>query len=416
MNENIAIRINGLWKRYGLPFGYTLHRYITRLKQGHIFSQPKPNNDVPWALKSIELEIHKGECVGIIGQNGAGKSTLLKVLAGVTPPSRGSVKVQGRIFPMIELNAGISTELTGRENIYLLGAIMGISRQKMKAKVEEIEDFCELGQWLEQPVWKYSSGMLTRLGFAVAVNVDANILLIDEVMAVGDIAFRRKCFNQLEKIHSSGNTVVLVSHSIRQIERLCDKVLLLDAGEQIAWGKPIDVISQYYTSASTKLIQQQLANGETVQILQTSPENCVVDILNVRTFNYSGQATVTFQTGDDLTIEVEYHAHQTVERVIIGIGIMTVDSFHVASFTNEGEQVKMSLRKQGIFRFTIKTLPLLTGIYTINLKVMHSNGGILGGGRGFAIFNVSVPEHLRISSGGLVTMNTLWEKPSIEKV
>ncbi|MBZ0306406.1 MAG: ATP-binding cassette domain-containing protein, partial [Anaerolineae bacterium] len=166
-----VIRVEGLYKQYGLP----LPSPFSRLRG---LTEPK------WSLRDIQFEVRGGETLGIIGYNGAGKSTLLKVLAGVTPPTRGQVEVRGRVFPMIELNAGMNMELTGRENVLLLGILMGMSRAEIRAKLPEIEDFCELGKWFDEAVWKYSSGMLARLGFSVALNVDADILLVDEVLAV----------------------------------------------------------------------------------------------------------------------------------------------------------------------------------------------------------------------------------------
>jgi len=192
MKDEVIIKVEHLWKQYGLP----MPRIVKRLRQdlkSKSLSSPVLDH---WALKDVSFEVKKGETLGIIGPNGAGKSTLLKVLAGVTPATRGKVKFKGKIFPMIELNAGIHPELTGQENVRLLGAIMGLSRLDIEEKLPAIKEFTELGEWFNTPVRKYSSGMMARLGFGVAMNVDADLLLVDEVLAVGDLRFQRKCYKR----------------------------------------------------------------------------------------------------------------------------------------------------------------------------------------------------------------------------
>ncbi len=189
MSEEVMIRIEGLWKHYGLPLPRIVRRGWNWLTHKN---ESSGDSGGPWALKDINLEIRKGETIGIVGRNGAGKSTLLKVLAGVTAPSRGLVEIRGRLFPMIELNAGLNMELTGRENVRLLGAVMGLSRREIESKLPDIEEFTELGDWFDRPVRMYSSGMLARLGFGVAVNIESEIILIDETFAVGDLKFQKQ--------------------------------------------------------------------------------------------------------------------------------------------------------------------------------------------------------------------------------
>lgn len=407
MSDDVIINVEGLWKRYGLPLLPAVRGLVTRLRNS---KSSTLNERGPWALRDVSFEVKRGETLGIIGRNGAGKSTLLKILAGVTPPTRGRVEVRGRVFPMIELNAGIHPELTGRENVRLLGAVMGLSRQDIEAKIPEIEEFTELEEWFDQPVRKYSSGMLARLGFAVAMNVDADILLVDEVLAVGDITFQRKCFDRIERMHNSGKTVLFVSHSIRQVERLCDLALLLEVGEQVALGQATDVISQYYESSNLKIMEQRFPTGKKNRVLQHKLKDAQVDILDIRFVNSDEQEAATFYTGDALTIEVTYEAHVSVDHAIIGLAILTVDSFYLSGFTNEHAGVRMPLRGRGAFRCTIPSLPLLSGIYTVQVKIKHPNGGILGGGYGLASFSVQVPGHMRLAMDyGVVGMETQWE-------
>lgn len=398
-----VIQVNGLYKQYGLPLAPALKNVLYRLR-GKSPIEPK------WSLKDIHFEVKAGETLGIIGYNGAGKSTLLKVLAGVTPATRGSVTVNGRIFPMIELNAGMNMELTGRENVQLLGILMGMSHSEMRSKLPEIEEFCELGTWFDEPVWKYSSGMLARLGFAVALNVDADILLVDEVLAVGDITFQRKSLDRMEKMQQNGKTVLFVSHSIRQVERLCDRVLLLADGQQVAIGKTAEVVSQYYETSNARMMEQYAASGEKYTILQEKLANAVVEVLEVRLINSQGKVTTNLYTGETVIIEVEYEAHEPVEAPIIGLTISTIDVFYVSGFTNVGHEAQMPLRGRGVFRCVIPEMTLLNGIYQIEAKIKHQNGSILGGGRGLAAFTVTVPGDIRLAVDyGVVMIKAEWE-------
>ena len=247
--DDRVITIDGLWKRYGLGIRSEFLDFLSDSKQ----SSKIPDQKEVWALRDINLEVRRGETLGIIGQNGAGKSTLLKVLAGVTKITHGKAETRGTIFPMIELNAGLNPELTGRENVYLLAAIMGLSRGDTEAKLPEIEDFCELSEWFDEPVRKYSTGMVTRLGFGVAMNVQADILLVDEVLAVGDLTFQRKCFDRMETMRRENVTTLFVSHNIRQVERICSRAIILQSGQIIEKGETGPVCDRYYLESHAKI-------------------------------------------------------------------------------------------------------------------------------------------------------------------
>jgi len=406
MSDDVIIQVEGLWKRYGLPLLPAVRDLVSRLSKNR---RSIANNGGPWALRDVSFEVKRGETLGIIGRNGAGKSTLLKILAGVTPPTRGQIEVRGRVFPMIELNAGIHPELTGRENVRLLGAIMGLSRQEVEEKMPEIEEFTELEEWFDQPVRKYSSGMLARLGFAVAMNVDADILLVDEVLAVGDITFQRKCLDRMEQLQNSEITILFVSHSIRQVERVCGRALLLEKGQPLALGEAADVASRYYADSSCKIIEQRTSDGESHEIVQMQLEDALVDILSVRLLNKDGQVSSEFYTGSSLTIEVDYEAHQPVSDVFAGFGIATIDSFYISGFTSELESNGLDLKGKGTFRCTIKDLPLLSGIYMVHLKLKNVWGSCVGGGFGVKTFSVIVPKDIRRSNDyGLVRLNVEW--------
>lgn len=198
-----------------------------------------------WALKNINFHVARGEMLGIVGRNGAGKSTLLKLIAGVMKPIQGQIWVDGRLAPLIELGTGFDIELTGRENIYLNGSILGITRKMMNGKFEEIVEFSELRDFIETPLRAYSSGMVARLGFAIATAVDPQILILDEILSVGDESFQRKCLERINKFRQAGTTILFVSHNLEQIQAMCDSALWLEQGEIRGWGDTRQVVQQY---------------------------------------------------------------------------------------------------------------------------------------------------------------------------
>ncbi len=201
-----------------------------------------------WVFRDITFHIAPGEVMGIVGRNGAGKSTLLKLVARVMKPVQGQVGVNGKVTPLLELGAGFDYELTGQENIYLFGSILGISRKEMNQKLGKIVEFSELGDFIDAPLRTFSSGMITRLGFAVATAIDPDILLLDEILAVGDAGFQKKCLEVIHNFSHSGVTILFVSHNLAQIRTLCDKVVWLDGGQVRAWGDAPAVLDQYETS------------------------------------------------------------------------------------------------------------------------------------------------------------------------
>lgn len=235
--NNVSMRFNlGIEKNFSLKLFFI-----------NMFKWKKENKEKKefWALKDVNIEVKKGEVVGFIGSNGAGKSTLLKVVAGVMKPTKGSVEKYGNICPMIELGAGFDMDLTARENIYLNGAILGYSREFIDQKFEEIVEFSELRDFLDVPVRNFSSGMVARLAFSVATIVDPEILIVDEILSVGDIAFQQKSENKMRSMIEGGTTVLFVSHSLAQIEKLCDRVVWLENGTVKKIGEPKQICEEY---------------------------------------------------------------------------------------------------------------------------------------------------------------------------
>ena len=238
-NKKTAIIFDRVSKLYYLQSQKTFKEFLPAIFRGQ-----KAGKHL-WALKDINLEINKGETVGIIGRNGSGKSTLLKLIAGVTRPTKGEMSVNGKVSPLIELGAGFHPELSGRENVYLNSSILGISKSKTKKRFKEIVDFAELWDFIDTPVKYYSSGMYMRLGFSVAVNVEPEILLIDEILAVGDIAFQAKCLKEMEEFKKKKMTIILVSHSMETIKSFCNRAVYLKDGEAVTDGLPEEVVGRY---------------------------------------------------------------------------------------------------------------------------------------------------------------------------
>src|SRR6202051_832252 len=250
------IQVNHVSKEYRLgqlhSVKQSLQNAIARLR-GH----PVPLQAPFKALDDVDFRVEDGEVLGIIGENGAGKSTLLKLLAGISVPTCGSVSVPGSVAPLIEVGAGMVPDLTGRENIYLNAVILGMRRAEIKKKFDAIVAFAELEEFIDTPIKRYSSGMQVRLGFSVATSMDSDILIVDEVLAVGDLAFQRKCFDRMEDmIRRQGKTVLLVSHNIRQVERMCNRVLLLDHGKIFADGKPKEICDLFYERSDVRIKTQ----------------------------------------------------------------------------------------------------------------------------------------------------------------
>ena len=239
MTDDIAIKIKDVTKLYKL-----YDKPTDRLKESLGLTKKQKYKE-HYALHNVSFNVKRGECVGIIGTNGAGKSTILKIITGVLNPTAGEVSIDGRISALLELGAGFNMEYTGIENVYLNGTMIGFSKEEIDAKLQDILDFADIGDFVHQPVKTYSSGMFVRLAFAVAINIDPEILIVDEALSVGDVFFQLKCFKKFEEFKKQGKTILFVSHDLSSIERYCDKAILMDHGRNVAEGRPIDIINKY---------------------------------------------------------------------------------------------------------------------------------------------------------------------------
>lgn len=407
MSDDIVISAQGLWKRYGFPLVPAVRRTVRNLRHGRLRSL-SPEDDGPWALQEIDLEVRRGETLGLIGRNGAGKSTLLKVLAGVTPPTRGRVHVQGRIFPMIELNAGIHAELTGRENVHLLGTIMGVPRSAMKERIPEIEAFCELGEWFDQPVRKYSSGMKVRLGFAVALHVDSEILLVDEMLSAGDAAFQRKCLAQFDHLRTSGATVIYVTHWIRQVERLCSRVMLLDRGKKVFMGRPSDAMAAYFEQINRDVVRQEREDRAMHAAHDAGVENLPLAFTKIALLDANGEESDKIHTNEPLVIQMEYASDHAIEHARIVLTVLTTDNVVITLMCNEGEDEPVHLETSGVIECRIDRVLLMQGAYLLNVKVLDHMGVRVGGTPSMITFQVVTRGEDRHKGGGLFISDVSW--------
>lgn len=277
MSSNVAIKIENLSKCYQIyeqPRD-RLKQFILPHLQRSLGQPPKLYFREFWALKGVSFEVKKGESIGIIGRNGSGKSTLLQMVCGTLNPTHGNIQTHGRIAALLELGSGFNPEFTGRENVFMNGAVLGLSREEVDRRFEDIAAFADIGDFIEQPVKTYSSGMMVRLAFAVAINVDPDILIVDEALSVGDELFQRKCFSRIEAIRASGATILFVSHSGAQIVELCDRAVLMDAGEKLAVGVPKQIVGRYqkllYAPADTHVaIREQIRRMDADERAQTT--------------------------------------------------------------------------------------------------------------------------------------------------
>lgn len=329
-SNEIAIQVSGLSKAYRIferP-SQRLSHYLFGTKDGSNF----------WALRNVNFEIKKGETFGIIGKNGSGKSTMLQLLAGIIKQTEGEMGINGKVAALLELGSGFNPEDTGRENIYVNSAILGVSRDEIESKIQKIIEFADIGSFIDEPVKSYSSGMYIRLAFAVAINVNADIILIDEALAVGDVFFRQKCYTQLNEIRDSGKTIILVSHAMNEVEQFCDRALLLDKGEQIMLGDSRDVVRQYYLLDQKKSIESVgqvqnnsysftnddklggYINNRVFCDLSKSNEisNGKATIIRVGLFDKDGNPAYTFEQGEDAFFYYEFFIKADIQIPIVG--------------------------------------------------------------------------------------------------
>lgn len=414
--ENV-IKVNNVKKSFKV---YKDRGYM--LKEMVLFANRRKYeiNDV---LKGISFNVGKGEAVGLVGQNGCGKSTTLKLLTKIIYPDSGSIEMKGRVSSLLELGAGFHPDMSGRENIYINAAIFGLTKNEIDERLDDIIAFSELEDYIDNPVRTYSSGMYMRLAFSVAINVDADILLIDEILAVGDANFQAKCFGRLKEIKAQGATIVIVSHSLGQIEQICERSIWIHDGRIMAEGTPREVHPVYLDYMGTKRIEiakneairqkkkeenveayvpedkeaDHNAQAEQAFAVENQTES-VDDLRNISTedalkknkkrwgsgiarfqkielFDENGAESTLFETGKSVTVKLHYQVKQKVEDAVIGIGIFRADGVYIYGSNTRIDKVeKFELEKDGMVQITLKNVNLMPGQYTMDFAIESGMG------------------------------------------
>lgn len=369
------IRVQGVGKRYHLggpaaPYS-TLRETIMEMARKPVRALRKNgDNSTLWALQDLDFEVSPGEVLGIIGRNGAGKSTLLKILSRITEPTVGRVELFGRVASLLEVGTGFHPELTGRENIYLNGSILGMSRKEIERKFDEIVEFSEVEKFLDTPVKRYSSGMYVRLAFAVAAHLQPEILIVDEVLAVGDYAFQQKCLNKMQDVSTGGRTVLFVSHNMGAISRLCQRCIVLDQGRIVASGPTAAAVQTYMTSGLM----------ERAEYTQNGSVDKAMNLRRVALIDERGEAQSEVRYTDKLRFVLEYEVNQSVSGASVGMALFTVDgtcAMATADFDSHNEL--LGTRAPGRYQTTVEIPPcwLNTGRYTVTIYIANSMSGVV---------------------------------------
>ncbi|MGZ8867179.1 MAG: ABC transporter ATP-binding protein [Thermoanaerobaculia bacterium] len=407
----VSITAQNVWKNYRL---WGRRSQFATLKSALLKRDLKfePESSVP-ALKNVSFAIEKGEAFGVIGRNGSGKSTLLKIMSGILKPTSGRMIVQGRIAALIELGAGFHPEITGRENVYINGIMLGLTRREIDARFDRIVEFSGIGEFLDQPVKTYSSGMYVRLGFAVAVHVDPDVLLIDEVLAVGDEEFSAKCIAKIQEMKYRGVTLVFVTHQLDQVRNLCDRAMWLDRGEAVMIGDPVRVVDAYLqqVAGGSRAIPPApvlLPEGEEPPVPTEEPEgqdrndlleeerwgSGEVILRRVALVDHEGRDLVALGAGTAVTIEMDVEVRVSQNDFVFGVGIYHADGTCVYG-TNTDLEGLMSdaLDTSGRVKFVIPSLDLVAGSYRIDAAVHTRNGRAFDYRRGVLRFVVGSRVH-----------------------
>jgi len=383
---DFALEFTGVSKRYWLtqpPAGSGLSRLAQRFR---------PRQEAFWAVRDVSFDVAAGESLAIVGPNGAGKSTILKLVSAITAPTAGEIRIHGRLAALIELGSGFHPELTGRDNVFLSGAILGMRRAEIAAKMDSITAFAGVGPFIDAPVKFYSSGMYLRLGFAVAAHVDAQILLVDEVLAVGDEVFQQRCYRRIEELRRSGTTVVFISHDLTTVERLCERAVLMGAGRVVADGDAADIVSRYRRTSG-------LGALETAPDIDSPVKTMAIDFLS---------ASDVCATGYPLRTVVSFSARRTIPDAVVEVSYCTHGGavlFCQQTTALSGPRLTLE-RGHGAIEFATGELGLQPGCYDVSCQIMTTAGETL--------HTFVRPERLLVDSGRMISgyfyMPHSWRK------
>jgi ABC-2 type transport system ATP-binding protein len=389
-----VIEVEGLWKSFRMY--HERNRYI----KAAFLRGRRARYEEFWALRDINVTINDGATIGFIGANGSGKSTMLKCLTGIYQADRGTIRVHGSVAALLELGAGFSAELTGRENIFLNGSILGLTRRDIKAKMNSIVEFAELGDFIDTPVKNYSSGMTVRLGFSIAAHVEPRILLIDEVLSVGDQSFQRRSSEKIEQFRRDGRTIVVVSHSLGLVEQLCSNTVWLEKGSMRMYGPSSEVIAAY-TGGS---YQEHQHDSDSLHERWGTGE---AQVTTLRLLDHAGQPASLFSTGSSLRVELQLTAHQDIEGPNLRVTISTLQGQHVWSTSTQQGTAKLRRLSGPTTAFVdIPSLPLLDGQYTVSVAITDASGTVeYDHHRNWLTFDV---HHSGIHDSGIVNIPATW--------
>jgi lipopolysaccharide transport system ATP-binding protein len=366
--RDVAITVEGLGKRYVIGERPGFGRWLMSV----VRSAPDRRHRDPavaqtgrstiWAVRDVSFEIRQGEVVGVIGRNGAGKSTLLKLLSRIVRPDTGAAEIRGRVGSLLEVGTGFHPELTGRDNVFLSGAILGMKKAEIARKFDEIVGFAGVEKFIDTPVKHYSSGMYVRLAFAVAAHLEPEVLLVDEVLAVGDAAFQARCLERIGEVRREGRTVLFVSHNLGSIGRLCSRALWLDSGRLKTSGPCHEVISEYISSEASRDGYQSWPDGI------ARPGVTEFRLLAVRIRNRLGEVTALVSGGEEFSIEIDYELREPLPYCRVGVHINTADGFAVATAYDADDERYAGRRSPGLFtsRCTIPGQLLNPGRFTVS--------------------------------------------------
>jgi len=391
------VNVSKLYRRYG---GRQFATLKSALLSGDLVKKLRPDETFQ-ALNDVSFDVPRGQTLGVIGRNGSGKSTALKLVAGITKPTSGTVKVQGRVSALIELGAGFHPEISGRENVFINGVMLGMSKREIQARFDAIVEFAELQEFIDAPVKTYSSGMYMRLGFAVAIHVDPDVLLVDEVLAVGDEGFTHKCLDKFSEFKRRNKTILFVTHSLGMVERFCDEAVWLDSGHKRAQGDPTRVVGAYITDVERQEEQFLAATDERSRAdagsapgpSSAGPADASdvaadmsrategrwgsgeVVITDVAVLSDQGQATHIFHTGEPLTLRLRVEAKRKVSDFVFGVGIYNAEGLCVyGTNTDIEEHESDSFSGEAEVRFEIEALDLVEGTYKLDVAVHKRDG------------------------------------------
>lgn len=386
-----AIELTNVSKIYRRYSGRQFATLKSALLQRSILRELQPSETFP-ALTDVSFSVPKGSTFGVIGRNGSGKSTALKLVAGITKPTSGTVRVDGRISALIELGAGFHPEISGRENVFINAVMLGLTKRQIEERFDEIVEFAELQEFINAPVKTYSSGMYMRLGFAVAIHVDPDVLLIDEVLAVGDEAFTHKCLDKFAEFRRSGRTILLVTHSLSLVERFCDEALWLDRGRVRAQGDPRRVVDAYLTAVEQSE-GQLMATTTAKAVEEAAPEEPAappadmfqaregrwglreVEIAEVALLDAAGNPSFVFHSGDPMSVRLKVRAQVPTDDFVFGVSLFNADGVCCYGTNTYLEQMEPGeLAGEAEVTFSIESLDLVEGTYKIDAAVHKRDG------------------------------------------